>query len=124
MDAKLKEETIQVQRNALNIETNDMRLEKAMEAEANDRRALDQRLSERLSEVAAQIATDAEAVRVSTQQVTGRVADIAGQLAECVDHWPLIVALRGDVDDNTKTCEVRDGGLALWARCGLVAVPG
>jgi hypothetical protein len=41
-------------------------LEKGAETEANDRRALDQRLSERLREQAAQNTTDAQAVRVST----------------------------------------------------------
>jgi hypothetical protein len=122
MDAKLKEQTHDIQRNEMEIRTNTLRLEKGMEAEANDR----QRLSERLSEQAAQMATDKEAARVSTAGVMGRLADCAAQLQECVAHRQLIVALRGDVDDNTKTCdentkscEVRHRGPALWAPYGL-----
>ena len=101
MDAKLKQQTHDIERNAMDLQTNAVRLEKGMEAEANGR----QLLSELVSEQAAQIATNAEAARVSTQQVTGRLADCAAQLQECVAHRQLIAALRGDVDDNTRTCD-------------------
>lgn len=75
-----------------------MQLEKRVEAEVNDRLALDRRLSERATAQAAQIDTkqEAEAARVTRQEVTGRLADCEAQLIGCVAHRPLIVALRGE----------------------------